>query len=234
MPGLNPPSHPSRPHANMNHCSNILLLMEEAPGTQNDFFQMSLKELPSSCGLSGKKTWGPPSHCPQSKDSWSCWQWTHPSAMDADISQPHGTSCSPASQGIPPDRSPGHLSLAGQDQRRSALSRRLCLSHKPGAWRAEQCKLSSSQVARSYETPAAGPPDRPRTGKEQEPEPHLEAEPPVPPRWAGRERHTRSKGGWCTWWVGLGARAAEPRVRGGGPTPTSPSFLRLKPRHPPK
>lgn len=141
---------------------------------------------------------------------------------------------SPASQGISPDRSPGHLSLAGQDQRRSALSRRLRLSHKPGAWRAEQCKLSSSQVARSYETPAAGPPDRPRTGKEQEPEPHSEAEPPVPPGWAGRERHTRSKGGWRTWWVGLGARAAEPRIRGGGPTPTSPSFLRLKPRHPPK
>ena len=106
---------------------------------------MSLNELPSSCGLSGKKTRGPPSRYPQSKDSWSCWQWTHPSAMDADISQPHSTSWSPASQGISPDRSPGHLSLARQDQRRPALSRRLCLSPKPGAWRAEQGKLFSGR-----------------------------------------------------------------------------------------
>ena len=39
------------------------------------------------------------------------WQWTHPSAVDADVSQLQGTLLVPPSpQSISPDRSPSHLS----------------------------------------------------------------------------------------------------------------------------
>lgn len=75
---------------------------------------------------------------PSLRDSRSHWQWTQPSTMCADISQPHDTSwCSIPSASFP-NRRLGHQSLAGPGQKWPTLSQRLHLSPKPGVWSLEQ------------------------------------------------------------------------------------------------